>query len=382
MDRQCYNVGEETSVTNSTNGDVVSATPEGTQRYAERFKPQPGQYRKLLDLHWSSVGIGTYLGAVDDDTDIQVSVAVRTAVNGGINVIDTAANYRRGRGEAAIGKALSELFATGEARRDELIICTKAGYLPTPANVFKETYMGRDGIGESDLVGGNHCMHPSYIRDRIAKSLDVLGLEKIDVFYLHNPEAQLAHIERSVFDARLLAAFEVLEQEADAGRIGCYGLATWRAFRGTPGQQGYISIAGAKALAKRAAGDKPDRFMCVQMPLSITMPEAIERPTQWIGEATVPAIAAARMLGLAVVGSGSIGQAKVPKMNESLIKWLGEDLADDFQRALQFSRSASGLTTALVGMKQPDHVESNLQMQRSAPLTRAVFELMFRKTPV
>lgn len=369
-------------MTKNTNTAVEGATREGTTRFADRFKPKPGQYRNVLDLCWSSIGIGTYLGNADDKTDSDVTQAVRAAVNGGINVIDTAANYRRGRGETAIGKALEAIFEAGESKREELIICTKAGYLPTPPDAFKETYLGHDGIAESDLVGGNHCIHPSYIRDRISKSLDALGIDKIDVFYVHNPEAQLAHIERGEFDARLSAAFEALEQEADAGRIGCYGLATWRAFRASPGEKGYISIAGAKALAKRAAGDKADRFLCVQMPLSITMPEAIQRPTQWMGEATVPAIAAARILGLAVVGSGSIGQGKVPTMNESLVKWLGEDLTDDNQRALQFSRSASGLTTALVGMKQPDHVAANLDVQSRSPLSRAVFELMFRKTPV
>ena len=381
MECECYNVGKETSVTNST-AITNAATTEGTLRYAERHGGRPGQYRDTLGLHWSSVGIGTYLGNADDATDVAVSVAVRAAINGGINVIDTAANYRRGRGETAIGKALADVFDAGEAARDELIVCTKAGYLPTPGDVFKEAYMGKDGIGENDLVGGNHCMHPSYIRDRISKSLEALGIDKIDVFYLHNPEAQLAHVERSEFDKRLLAAFEVLEHEADAGRIGCYGMATWRALRASPGQPGYISIAGAKALAKRAAGGKPDRFLCVQMPLSITMPEAIQRPTQWIGDATVPPIAAARILGLACVGSGSIGQAKAPKMNESLVKWLGETFADDFQRALQFSRSATGLTSALVGMKQPAHVEANLMVQQTDPLARAVFELMFRKSPV
>lgn len=369
-------------MTKNTNVTVEGATTEGTARFADRFKPKPGQHRNVSDLTWSSIGIGTYLGNADDKTDADVTNAVRAAVNGGINVIDTAANYRRGRGEASIGRALKEIFEAGEAKRDELIICTKAGYLPTPPDAFKETYLGHDGIAESDLVGGNHCIHPSYIRDRISKSLDALGIDKIDVFYIHNPEAQLAHIERGEFDARLSAAFEALEQEADAGRIGCYGLATWRAFRASPGEKGYISIAGAKALAKRAAGEKADRFLCVQMPLSITMPEAIQRPTQWMGEATVPAVAAARILGLAVVGSGSIGQGKVPTMNESLVKWLGEDFPDDNQRALQFSRSASGLTTALVGMKQPDHVAANLEVQSRAPLSRAVFELMFRKTPV
>ncbi len=358
------------------------ATTEGTQRFAARHLVSPGQYRTALDLNWSSVGIGTYIGNADDITDDLVCEAIKAAVRGGINVIDTAANYRRGRGELAAGRAISALLEAGAVRRDELIICTKAGYLPTPGNVFREMYFGKGGIGETDLVGENHCIHPAYIEDRISQSLAALKLDCIDVFYLHNPEAQLAHVPQEVFDARLAAAFEALEDQARAGRIGCYGLATWRAFRASPGQTGYISIAAAKDIAKKVVGNNPDHFHCVQMPLSITMPEAVNRATQWIGDASVSAVAAARLLGMAAVGSGSIAQAKVPKMNESLVTWLGEDLPDDFQRALQFSRSASGLTTALVGMKQAAHVAVNLEILRRGPLSRAAFELMFRKNPV
>jgi aryl-alcohol dehydrogenase-like predicted oxidoreductase len=359
-----------------------AASAEGTLRLAERFHARPGQYRNVLDLYWSSVGIGTYLSTPDDQTDDLVRDAVKSAIKGGLNVIDTAANYRRGRGEKSIGQALESVFNQGDAKRDELIICTKAGYLPTPANEFRETYLGVGGITESDLIGDNHCLHPAYIEDRISKSLEALKIDKIDVFYLHNPEAQLGKIPQEQFEARLQAAFEVLEAQVKAGRIGYYGLATWRAFRASPGEAGYISIAAVKAIAKKAAGNAPDHFRCVQMPLSITMPEAINRATQWIGDVSVTPIAAARLLGLAVVGSGSIAQAKAPKMNPSLVNWLGEALADDFQRALQFSRSASGLTSALVGMKQPTHVAANLDVQRLDPMPRAVFELMFRKTPV
>lgn len=358
------------------------ASAGGTQRFAARHLVSSGQYRNALDLNWSSVGIGTYIGNADDVTDNLVSDAIKTAVKGGINVIDTAANYRRGRGELAVGRALSSMFGAGDAKRDELIICTKAGYLPTPGSVFRESYFGKGGIGEVDLVGENHCIHPAYIEDRISQSLAALQIDSIDVFYLHNPEAQLAHVTQEVFDARLTAAFEVLEDQVRAGRIGCYGLATWRAFRASPGQPGYISIATVKAIAQKVAGKNPDHFQCVQMPLSITMPEAVNRATQWIGDVSVSPIAAARLLGMAAVSSGSIAQAKVPKMNESLVKWLGEDLPDDFQRALQFSRSASGLTTALVGMKQRAHITANLDILRRAGLPRAVFELMFRKTAV
>lgn len=376
-----YNDDEEAAVTEDTSPQTGGATQEGTARYRDRLGAAE-RFRDAAGWSWSNVGIGTYLGAADDATDALVSDAVAAALAGGINVVDTAANYRGGRGEVSAGAGLERAFADGTVRRDEVIVCTKAGYLPTPPDQFLETYVGRDGLTENDLVAGSHCLHPAYIADRIDKSRDALGVDRIDVFYLHNPEAQLAHVERGVFDARLLAAFEVLEAAAKDGRIGCYGLATWRAFRLTPGEKGYISLAGVKALARQAAGGEGDRLGCVQMPLALTMPEAVNRPTQWIGDASVSAVAAARLLGLAAVASGSIGQAKVPAMNDQLKKWLGADFDSDHQRALQFTRSASGLTTALVGMKQPAHVAQNLAVQTAAPLPRATFELMFRKTPV
>ncbi len=364
---------------NIPNADVA-ADPTGTASYAARHAR--ATFREVNGLHWSSIGIGTYLGQADDQTDAQVINAIRRCLREGINVIDTAANYRRGRGEACVGKAFSESVAAGDVKRNETVISTKAGYLPTPAEEFLQTYEGFDGITTDDLVGGNHCIHPAYLSDRIDRSLDTLSVRKIDAFYLHNPEAQLAHVDRATFDSRLIAAFEAMEQAVEDGKIGSYGLATWSAFRASPTDRSYISLAGAKALAKKAAGDRPDHLKIVQMPLALSMPEAINRPTQWVGDVTVPAVAAARLLGMAVVSSGSIGQAKIPAMNESLRKWLGADLLSDQQRALQFTRSASGLTSALVGMKAEEHISENLEIVQRPPLRRAEFELMFRKSAV
>lgn len=46
-------------------------------------------------LHLSTVGLGTYLGLPDDKTDFDVYNAAKLLVqSGGVNVIDTAINYR------------------------------------------------------------------------------------------------------------------------------------------------------------------------------------------------------------------------------------------------------------------------------------------------
>jgi aryl-alcohol dehydrogenase-like predicted oxidoreductase len=53
--------------------------------------------QKVRGLPWlklSSIGVGTYMGADDDDTDEQVVSATLLSVARGVNVIDTARNYR------------------------------------------------------------------------------------------------------------------------------------------------------------------------------------------------------------------------------------------------------------------------------------------------
>ena len=106
------------------------ATAEGTLAYARRHAALPGNFRPMLGgLSVSSVGIGTYLGEPDDETDQAYAQSIRSALLGGINLIDTAVNYRFQRGERTIGKVLGELVAAGELRREEVVVATKGGYV-------------------------------------------------------------------------------------------------------------------------------------------------------------------------------------------------------------------------------------------------------------
>ena len=78
----------------------------------------------------SSIGIGTYLGVNTDAADAAYAAAIRKAVISGINVIDTAINYRAQRSERAVGTAIHALLASGDATREQLVISSKAGYIP------------------------------------------------------------------------------------------------------------------------------------------------------------------------------------------------------------------------------------------------------------
>ena len=80
------------------------ATSEGTARYAERFADRGAHqhFRRQQGLTLSSIGIGTYLGNADDATDLGYADAVKRAVRNGVNVIDTAANYRFQRSDPSV----------------------------------------------------------------------------------------------------------------------------------------------------------------------------------------------------------------------------------------------------------------------------------------
>ena len=125
------------------------------------------------------------------------------AVELGANVIDTAANYRFQRSERLIGAALAELRER-EFAREELLICTKGGYLPfdgaPPRDVrqYVEQTFIRTGIaGWGDIAGGAHCMTPGYLENQLAQSLRNMNLDCVDVYYVHNPESQLGVSHRT-----------------------------------------------------------------------------------------------------------------------------------------------------------------------------------------
>src|ERR1700733_8221230 len=101
------------------------ATAPGTLRYAARFQGRAaaGHFREIRGgLVLSSIGIGTYLGEADEATDGAYVDAVVAAVQGGVNVVDSAINYRFQRSERSVGAALRDLFDKGYGR-DEIMVC-------------------------------------------------------------------------------------------------------------------------------------------------------------------------------------------------------------------------------------------------------------------
>lgn len=362
------------------------ATPAGTLNYRQRQGKEcvPEHFREVKGLVASSIGIGTYLGKSDAQTDALVAAAIVESVKHGVNLIDTAINYRHQHGELSVGQSLLQLLESGTASREELIICTKGGFIPNRdrVNWFRQEYIenGSFELTEADMVAQCHCMHPAYLRDQLERSLVNLGLEAVDIYYIHNPETQLSEVTPEVFYTRLKAAFEFLESAVEAGKISAYGLATWSGFRVAPLEKNHLDLAKVKAIANSVASGKESHFQFIQLPLNLAMPEALMLPTQSLEGKLVPAIEASQRLGITPIANAAIAQAKVlDNMPVKIDSNLGDLIETNGQWALQFTRSVPGLLTALVGMKTPKHVTENLALTRIAPLAETNFQLLKSK---
>ena len=367
---------------------AVSATLEGTRRYRERFQHSaaPNHFRQQQDRWLSSIGTGTYLGNADDETDARYSAALIRAVELGANVIDTAANYRFQRSERAIGKALRDLTEAKGISRDEIIVCTKGGYLPfdaaPPRDVRRyvdETFVKPGIAGFDDIVGGMHCMTPAFLQNQLEQSLRNMNIECVDVYYVHNPESQLGHVSEEEFYARLRTAFESLEKSRAEGQLKFYGVATWNGFRVPAGSSGYHSLARMVAIASEL-GDDSHGFRFIQLPFNLAMPEALTLSNQVVDGQQCSTLEASAALGVTVISSASIFQGRVAQgLPKDLRESLGS-LPTDGQAAIQFVRSVPGVTTALVGMSKLEHVEENLKLVNVEPLEPEQFMQLFSTT--
>src|SRR6202521_4578792 len=359
------------------------ATSDSTKKYAARFatRAAAGHFREQQGLWLSSLGVGTYLGDPDARTDQAYTEAIVAAVESGANVIDSAINYRFQRSERSVRAAIEELGRRGFAR-EELVICTKGGFLTPdgdmPADAseyFNREYVVTEILREGDVAAGCHSMAPRFIADQIERSRRNLGVETIDVYYLHNPETQLGEVPRAMFHSRVRAAFELLESAVAAAKIHFYGLATWNAFRQPEGSPNYLSLAEMESLARDVAGGS-HHFRFVQLPVNLGMTEALTRANQVLDGRRVPMVQAVRALGLTLVASASLLPGQLSRRLPPFVaSALG--LENDAERALQFVRSTPGVTTALIGMSRVEHVRANLRLANVAPASQEEFSKLF-----
>lgn len=340
------------------------ATAEGTKRFAQRMKSKvnPDFFTEVQGLTLSTLGLGTYLGEPNESDDRKLGQALEKAVLGGINVIDAAINYRAQRSERVIGRVLQRLIGEEKISRDEIFVSTKGGFIPfdgeypaDPQAYFRDRFLKTKILTPEDVIAGCHSLSARFIDDQFETSRKNLGLDTIDLYFLHNPETQLEELSESQFIHNIHRAFVVLEEKVRSEKLQFYGVATWNGFRVGSHSKELLNLHDIVEAA--SDHESANGFRFVQLPFNLAMPEALTLKNQ-NGK---PFLAAAHEMGIHIMASASLMQARIlgnlPPQTDAFAP--GES---DAVKALNYVRSAPGVDIALCGMKELAHVDENLRL--------------------
>ena len=111
------------------------------------------------------MGMSEFYGARDDAESI---ATIHQALDSGLNLLDTADAYGPYTNEELVGRAI-------RGRRDEVVLATKFGFVRDPADPAKR------------VVDGS----PEHVREACDASLARLGVDVIDLYYLHRVDARV-----------------------------------------------------------------------------------------------------------------------------------------------------------------------------------------------
>ncbi|CAE10464.1 aldo/keto reductase [Wolinella succinogenes] len=362
------------------------ATAESTKAYAAHFAQVDGFYKIAQGLTFSSLGVGSFAPEAYKEENYLYTFKepIKEAVLNGINHIDTAASYRYNQSEREIGEALGELLEMG-TQRESLIIASKGGFFPleypfpnNPYTWIKERVIKPNLAQESDIFTDEYCLSPDYLRWSLERSLENLGLEKLDIFYLQNPEHALGHLTKKELLSRLEKVFCAMESWVSEGLVSYFGIASWNGFLNDPTHLEYLSLQEIVNMAQKITNDSHLKF--VQIPYNLAKIQGVGYANQAVGkEGYYPAFIAAQKLGLHSITSSSLLRLHLFKrpFSEEFRALCGKEAMSDLQRALQFSRSNPYALSALFSTKNADHLLHNMELKMIKPLSKEAYFKLF-----
>ncbi|WP_044419180.1 aldo/keto reductase [Halarcobacter anaerophilus] len=366
------------------------ATKDATYNFAKKFSNYKDFYTLHNNLIFSKLGLGTFNKEPykEENYVFHYIEGVKEAVKSGINLIDTASNYRYGQSEKEIGIALKELIDEKSIKREELIICSKGGFIqldyPFPENPYEwinENIIKTKLANKDDIELDQHCLTADFIEWSFEKSLKNLGVEAIDIYFLHNPEMQLLKLGYNKFLKRIESIFKRFEKMADKGLIKYYGVATWNGFTNDKRSKELMNLEDLVNIAKKVGGEE-HRFKYIQTPFNIGKTSIYTMPTQSVNNEECTLLQAAYRLGIGVISSSSLLQMNLFKKSfKPETGYLLDSkmvLKNDIQLALQFVRSTPGLVSSLFASKVPVHIKENLEITKIKATPRSNYDLMYR----
>jgi aryl-alcohol dehydrogenase-like predicted oxidoreductase len=356
------------------------ATREGTRRYADRIAVRlasldrplaPDHFSRPDELWLSSIALGTMRGEPGGVDDLLYRSAVGELLEGGCNVFVTALSDRMQTSERALGQALRRAMREGSAARDEVVVVTKGGALtPDPDRARDYVSAQRDlyttyidtGLVHPDEVHRGHSIAPDFLLDQIERSRRNLGLETIDYYLIQEPELQLKGLGVDGFRDGLERAFAALEEAVRRGWIGAYGLATWEGFLVPDSDRNHLGIVEVFQAALDV-GQADHHLRAIQLPYGLAMGEGVALDSQLGPDGESRAILESLQdTGTAVLASAPLYGGRLVGRVPSFVMRAFPETPSQALAALQFVRSTRCVSTAVVGMREPAHVEENLRL--------------------
>lgn len=188
-----------------------------------------------MNISFSKIGFGGYRISERDDEHYK---ALYLALQKGVTLIDTSANYSDGESELLIGKVLTDLISENKIKRENITLVTKAGYIQGQNYRISEK-LKQEGKPFTEVVEFDemlrHCISPDFICDQLDRQLGRLYQNYIDVYLLHNPEYYLGWAKknkielsdaREIYYKRIRKAFIFLEEKVNEGKIKYYGISS------------------------------------------------------------------------------------------------------------------------------------------------------------
>jgi D-threo-aldose 1-dehydrogenase len=162
--------------------------------------------RTGVEVSRLSLGTAALGGLYTSVSDADCTDTVLTAIDNGINFIDTAPHYGKGTSEVRIGKAL-----VGRDR-STFVISTKIGRLLVPSTTdIDDFFMDADNTVERKFD-----FSASGVRQSLEGSLERLGLDSVEILFIHDPDANA--------DEAILEAYPELDRMRSEGTIKAIGV--------------------------------------------------------------------------------------------------------------------------------------------------------------
>lgn len=162
--------------------------------------------RTGLEVSRLALGTAAFGGLFSSVPDQQCSDTLHAAIDAGINFIDTAPHYGKGRSEMRIAQALR----AGD--REKVVISTKIGRLLVPSTTDIDDFF----LDADNSVERKFDFSAAGVRASFEASLQRLGVNSIDILFIHDPDDHA--------DDAVLKAYPELERMRSEGLIKAIGI--------------------------------------------------------------------------------------------------------------------------------------------------------------